>query len=343
MAEAETQFRIYLDYSAFCKNISQRRQPARPEMRFPFNLRENREFDCVGFGTNAVDFLIRVPRYPEFDSKIELSDYSQLAGGEIATAMVGLSRLGMKAAYAGRFGKEPTGDFGIASLAEEGVDVRFAEQIDGAATQIAFIVIDERNGERTVIWKRDPKLAYSVEEAPLEAAKIGKVLHFTPHDTAACIRLAREARAHGTIVSIDIDNVFEGIDELLPLVDILIGSSDFVEKATGVQDKQSGLKILAERYGCPVAGVTLGENGSLVHCGGDFFANPGFEVPGGCMDTTGAGDSFRAGFIFGLLKGEEVEAAAQSANAVAALKCRAVGARTSLPTEPELEEFMEQG
>ncbi|MCO6509977.1 MAG: carbohydrate kinase family protein [Aridibacter famidurans] len=312
-------------------------------MRFPFDLRDDREFDCVGFGTNAVDFLIRVPEYPEFDSKVELSDYSQLAGGEIATAMVGLSRLGMRTAYAGRFGKEPTGEFGISSLADEGVDVRFAEQIEGAATQIAFIVIDERNGERTVIWKRDPKLAYSEEEAPIEAARIGKVLHFTPHDTAACIRLAREAKAHGTIVSIDIDNVFEGIDELLPLVDILIGSSDFILKATGEEDKRAGLAKLNEKYGCPVAGVTLGDRGSLVYCGGEFFESGGFVVPGGCKDTTGAGDSYRAGLIYGLLKGMSVEDAARSANAVAALKCRAVGARTSLPTEPELKRMIEQG
>lgn len=311
-------------------------------MRFPLDLPENREFDCVGFGTNAVDFLIRVPRYPEFDSKVELSDYIQAAGGEIATAMAGLSRLGMRTAYAGRFGAEPTGDFGIDSLRKEGVDVRFAEQIEGAVTQIAFIVIDERNGERTVIWKRDPKLAYSGDEAPLEAARIGKILHFTPHDTEACIRLAREAKSHGTIVSIDIDNFFEGIDELLPLVDILIASSDFIERATGTRDKQDGLQELAERYGCPVTGVTLGESGSLMQCGGKFFESRGYDVPGGCKDTTGAGDSFRAGFIYGLLKGMEVEEAARSANAVAALKCRAVGARTSLPTESELQDILEQ-
>ncbi|MCU0238816.1 MAG: hypothetical protein MUC29_05185, partial [Pyrinomonadaceae bacterium] len=65
-------------------------------MKFPFVLAENREFDAVGFGTNAVDFLIVVPEYPQFDSKVELVDYQQLAGGEIASTMFGLRRLGMK-------------------------------------------------------------------------------------------------------------------------------------------------------------------------------------------------------------------------------------------------------
>lgn len=312
-------------------------------MKFPFELPEQREFGVLGFGTNAVDFLIRVPRYPEFDSKIELTDYIQAAGGEIATAMVGLRRLGIRTAYAGRFGKEPTGDFGIKSLADEGVDVRFAEQIEGAVTQIAFIIIDVRNGERTVIWKRDPLLAYSEDEAPVEAVGLAQVLHFTPHDTRACIRLATEAKERGTIVSIDIDNVFEGIEELLPLVDVLIASAEFPAKLTGEKDPRQGLIGLQEKYGCPVVGLTLGEEGSLLRCGGEFIETRGFAVPGGCKDTTGAGDSFRAGLIYGLLSGMSVEESAAAANAVAALKCRAVGARTSLPTEPELSELLEQG
>lgn len=309
-------------------------------MKFPFELPGPREFDAVGFGTNAVDFLIRVPHYPEFDSKVEITDYTQAAGGEIATAMVGLSRLGLKTAYAGRFGKEPTGDFGIRSLADEGVDVRFAEQIEGAVTQIAFILIDERNGERTVIWKRDEKLRYSADEAPSDAARIGRVLHFTPHDTEACVRLANEARRHGTIVSIDIDNVFEGIDDLLPLVHILIASAEFAERITGESAHREALRALQVKYGCPVAGVTLGEKGSLVLTEDQFVESPGFEVPGGCKDTTGAGDSFRAGFLYGLLRGMSVEESARAANAVAALKCRAIGARTSLPDRNELDDLV---
>ena len=163
-------------------------------MKFPLDLPANRKFDVVGFGTNAVDYLISVPVYPPFNSKIELTDYQQLAGGEIATAMVGLQRLGMKTAYVGRFGDDQAGNFGFDSLRDEGVDVRFVEQIENAKTQIAFIIIDERNGERTVIWHRDKRLAYTKTDVPVESAALGKVLHLTPHDTEACIILARKAK-----------------------------------------------------------------------------------------------------------------------------------------------------
>ncbi len=309
-------------------------------MKFPFTLAENKQFDVVGFGTNAVDFLIQVPEYPAFNSKIELSGYVQLAGGEVATAMVGISRLNFKTAYVGRFGTDREGDFGLQTLVDEKVDVTYAEKISGAKSQIAFIVVDERSGERTVIWHRDKLLAYDETDAPVNVAALGKVLHLTPHDTRACLEMARRAKVENTIVSVDIDNVFEGVGELLPLVDVLISSAEFPEKIVGIRDKKESLRQIKSRFGCAIVGMTLGETGSLVLCENEFVETRGYQVPNGCKDTTGAGDAFRVGFLYGLLKGETVEIAARMANAVAALKCRELGARTSLPTSAELLNFV---
>lgn len=309
-------------------------------MKFPFESAADKQFDAVGFGTNAVDFLIRVPEYPEFNSKIELSDYIQLAGGEAATTMAGLARLDLKTAYVGRFGADAEGDFGLRTLREENVDVRFTEQIPNAKTQIAFIVIDERSGERTVIWHRDKLLAYDEREAPIETAALGKILHLTPHDARACLLMARTAKAEKTIVSIDVDNIFDGINELLPQIDVLISSAEFPEKLVGIRDREKSLREIKARFGCAIVGMTLGENGSLILCADEFVETKGFKVPNGCKDTTGAGDAFRVGFLYGLLKGESIEFAARAANAVAALKCRALGARTSLPAEKELLDFI---
>ena len=311
-------------------------------MQFPFNLKQESAFDVVGFGTNAVDFLIQVPRYPEFNSKIELTDYVQAAGGEIATAMVGLQRLGLRTSYIGRFGSDAAGDLGLDSLRKEGVDLTHAEQINGALTQIAFIIIDERSGERTVIWKRDEKLRYTESDVPLAVASDAKVVHFTPHDVRACQRLAEAARAGGAIVSIDIDNIFDDVEKLLESVDIIIASSDFPARLFGEGDTRDLLRKLQDRFGAPVVGVTLGDAGSLLLCNGEFIETNGFPVPGGCADTTGAGDSFRAGLIYGLVTGESVEESARMANAVAALKCRSVGARTALPTPDELNSLLKK-
>ncbi len=309
-------------------------------MRFPFDIKHGKTFDAVGFGTNAVDYLIRVPNYPEFNSKVELSEYIQAPGGEVASTMAGLSRLGLLTAYAGRFGSDDSGRFGMHSLQDEGVNIEFAESIEGARTQIAFIVIDEASGERTVIWQRDALLAYHSDDAPLDAATAGSVLHMTPHDAGACTRMATAAKNAGTIISTDIDNVFDGMESLLPMVDILITSFTVPEKLTGLVEQERALESMHEKFGCPIIGMTLGESGSLLFCEGQFIRSQAYAVPGGCKDTTGAGDAFRVGLLYGLINELAIEESAKAANAVAALKCRAIGARTALPTEAELRSFL---
>lgn len=311
-------------------------------MRFPFQIPAAADLDAVGFGTNAVDHLICVPQYPEFNSKVELNAYEWTAGGEVASTMAGLRRLGLSTAYAGRFGDDAAGKLGIGSLTDEGVDMRYAEVVTGAETQLAFIVIDDRSGERTVIWRRDKKLAYSADDAPVEAAARGRVLHLTQHDTAACIRMSQAAKNNNAIVSIDIDNVVDGVGDLLPLVDVCIASAEFPQRLLGISDHKTALIELASRFGCAVTGLTLGEAGSLFYCGGSFIETPGFAVPGGCVDTTGAGDAFRTGFLYGMLTGESVEDSTAIANAVAALKCRSLGARAALPTTDELKTLLKK-
>jgi sulfofructose kinase len=309
-------------------------------MHFPLKLAADKPYDAVGFGLNAVDHLIVVPEYPAFDTKMRLLEHTQSAGGQTATAMVALRRLGLKTAYAGRFGSDAEGTFGLKTLQDDDVNVDFAEVIEGARNQIAFITIDARSGERTILWDRDDKLAYKRDEAPVEFGSKGKVLHLDAHDPPACVRLAQVARETGTIVSADIDNVYEGLPELLPLVDILIGSKEFPARVTGVADERAALVELNARYGCALVGMTVGAAGAVVYCEGSFIESPGFEARGGCRDTTGAGDAFHAGFLYGFLTGDDIETSLKFGNAVAAIKCSALGARTALPTRAELEEFL---
>src|SRR5262252_7389946 len=108
----------------------------RVTMRVPFNLPSNREFDAVGFGLNAVDHLLVVSEYPAFDTKVRFMQYERAAGGQTASAMVALQRLGLKTAYAGRFGSDEDGRFGLRSIEHEGVNLDFVETIAGAKNQV---------------------------------------------------------------------------------------------------------------------------------------------------------------------------------------------------------------
>ena len=309
-------------------------------MHFPLGLPAKKPFDAVGFGLNAVDHLIVVPEYPAFDTKMRLLQHKQSAGGQTASAMVALRRLGLKTAYAGRFGSDPEGLFGFQTLKDDDVNVEFAQVIEGAQNQIAFITIDVRSGERTIVWDRDERLAYKRQEAPVEFGPLGKILHLDAHDPPACVRVAQAARETGTIVSADIDNVYEGLPELLPLIDIMIGSKEFPGRVTGIADPRTALVELKARYGCAITGMTVGAAGAVVYIDGTFIESPGLVAPGGCRDTTGAGDAFHGGFLYGFLTGEDLETSLKLGNAVAAIKCSALGARTALPTKSELDSFL---
>ena len=311
-------------------------------MRFPFNVPVEREFDAAGFGVNAVDHLIVVPYYPENDSTTQMVEHRQGAGGQTASAIVALQRLGLRTAYAGRFGSDSEGSFGLQSLKDEGVDVEFAEVMEDAHTQVGYIIIEAKRGERTVIWDRDELLAYTPDDAPVELAAKARVIHLDSHDPPACARMARAARAAGTVVSADIDNVYEGLPELLPLIDVLISSKEFPGLLTGMADAHAALLEIKARYGCALVDFTKGGRGAMVLCEGEFLETPAFQVPGGCVDTTGAGDAFHGGFLYGLLQGEEIETSLKTGCAVAALSCRALGARTGLPTRDELIAFLKE-
>jgi sulfofructose kinase len=311
-------------------------------VRFPFRIPDRREFDAVGFGLNAVDHLVVVPAYPAFDTKTRFIEHAQAAGGQTASAMVALQRLGMRTAYSGRFGSDAEGRFGLATLEDEGVNVSRAEVIDGARTQVAFIIIDARTGERTIIWDRDEHLAYEAEDAPADFAARGRVLHIDAHDPLACACLAREAREAGAIVSADIDNVYPGLEELLPHIDILISSCEFPRRLNGITDERAALVEVKTRMRADaVVGMTLGARGAVLYHDGRFIECPAFAVSGGCRDTTGAGDAFHAGFLYAMLNSASIEDSMRAGCATAALKCRNLGARAGLPTPEELTKLLD--
>ena len=159
-------------------------------------------------------------------------------------------------------------------MKDDDVNVEFAEIVEGARNQIAFITVEARSGERTIVWDRDDRLAYKPEEAPAEFGSLGRVLHLDAHDPPACVRVAQAARASGTIVSADIDNVYEGLPELLPLIDILIGSKEFPRRVTGIIDARAALVELKARYGCALVGMTIGAAGAVVYGDGSFIESP---------------------------------------------------------------------
>jgi sugar/nucleoside kinase (ribokinase family) len=298
----------------------------------------DRPFDVVGLGLNAVDHIIVVPEYPAFNTKIRLQTASRQPGGQIATALTALARLGCRTRYVGKVGDDDAGNLQLARLAAEGIEHQYVQQIAQARNQIAFIIIDATNGERTIIWDRDERLAISPTELDRAVITSGRVLHLDGHDVAADIQAATWAREAGIPVVIDVDNFYPGADKLLPLIDFLVTSSDFPTRATGIREPRAALVQLKEQSNAYFVAMTLGKEGVLAYHEGEFLSVAGFEID--CRDTTGAGDAFHAGFIFGLLQDLSIIDTLRFANAVAALKCQDYGAQSGLPTLAAVTAFL---
>ena len=307
-------------------------------MDFGIEIPTGKPFDAVALGLNAIDHLIVVPNYPGFNSKVPLISHTLAPGGQCATAMVTLARLGMRASYIGKVGSDDFGRLQIRSLESEGVESTGVIVVQGAESQIAYIIVDQPSGERTVIWHRDDRLMIDADEVDQAAVTSGRALLLDAHNVAASIAAARFARAAGIPTVLDIDNLYRGSDELLPLIDFLISSTSFPLRMTEEPDLRAALKKLKHMTGSLFVAATLGRDGVLAYFQGEYIHSPAFTVE--CRDTTGAGDAFHGGFMYGLLAGLSVEETLRFANGVAGLKCRAIGARTALPTLEEVNQLL---
>jgi sulfofructose kinase len=152
-----------------------------------------------------------------------------------------------------------------------------------------------------------------------------RVLHVDGFDTAAATLAATWAREAGIPVVADLDELYDGLEDLLTNVDYLIVSRDFPTRLMAERDLETALRKMQQRYGSTLTAATLGHEGVLAWDGHHFHHTPAYCVP--VADTTGAGDIFHAGFIYGLLQEWEMERILEFACAAAALNCMSVGAR----------------
>ncbi len=297
--------------------------------------------DVVGFGLNTVDLLAVVGAYPEADSKQPLLDLVERPGGQAATAVTACARLGWRARYVGRFGRDRLGTLARQTLEDDGVDLTRCEDLD-VPQPVSLILVDDQ-GRRTVMWRRAPALNFTPDEVAPEAVTSGRVLLVDCHQTPAATRAAALARAAGVPTVVDVEKVRPRIDALLAEIDVIITARGFPEAYTGVTGLGAALDQLAEHFRPTLVCATLGAEGSLCRIEGREIHTPGFEVP--VVDSTGAGDVFRGGFIAGWLRANPdtpIEQVLTYANAVAALKCRALGARAAIPTRREVEALLRE-
>jgi sulfofructose kinase len=280
--------------------------------------------DVVGVGINATDTIIRLPHFSTLDSKVELLSSDVRPGGQVASAIVACSRWGLSARYVGKIGNDGAGRFQAQEMQREGVEAHWIVA-PNCMSQTSFILVDQHSGERTVLWKRDPKIALQPADLKPEWIHGARVLLVDGHDTEAAAQAARWARDERIPVVGDFDNRYPGVEALLHYVDFAITSKDFPERLTAEPNLLKSLPKISREFKCRLIAATLGRLGVIAWDGVSFLSIPGFQV--NAVDTTGAGDIFHGAFLYGLLHGWQLQETLEFGCVAAALNCTAPGAR----------------
>jgi len=298
---------------------------------------QDRPFDVVGFGVNALDLIAIIDGYPQPDTKVQFQTFDVQGGGVVATAMAACARLGLRARYIGKVGGDFWSHASLKTLAQEGIDVRHVIRDKRSPGHVSIVLADRATGQRTLFFRRPPAYAISPEELNREAMTAGRLLHVDGIDAAAARQAIVWAREAGMRVTMDGERIVPGIEEVWPRVDLLVCNPRFIRGTTGHAATQDGLRELADRGPSRVA-VTLAEDGALGYENGRWVRVPGFRIEP--VDTNGAGDVFHGACAVGELRGWPLTWTLTFANAVAAMKCRILGGRRGIPRLPEVVDFL---
>ena len=296
-------------------------------------------WDVIGIGENSVDSVNLLPGYPQPtgpSAKMRIRERHVLCGGQMATAMCACASLGLRAKYVGVTGTDDNGRRIRAELQGRSVDISDLV-IRDVANRFAVILVDENTGDRMVLWDRDDRLRLRESELPVDALGRTAVVHVDDVDDEVAIRAARLARGAGALVTSDIDRLTPRTGELAAAVTHAIFAQHVPMHLTGLDDTEAALRTLRRTLD-NVMVVTMGEQGASALEGDRFYHEPAFRVH--AVDTTGAGDVFRGGFIYALVNGQPMDQALRTANAAAAVSCTRLGALNGVPTLAEVHELM---
>ncbi len=298
-------------------------------------------FDIVGFGALNVDKLFKVNKFAKAEEEIFVEDYAEACGGSAANTAVGLARLGCKSGYIGKVGCDREGDMLIKDFCNEGVNtdgvIRAKEGKSGSV--LGFV---DKKGARALYINPGVNDTIKLEEVNSRYASQARFLHLTSFVGEQSFQTQKK------LLDIISDNVkisfdpgalyarkgFLNLEPIIRKAYILMPNAIELELLTGEIDYRKGADVIIGK-GVKIAAVKLGGEGCYVTDGHERHRIDPFKVE--VVDTTGAGDAFCAGFLYGLVSNKSLFECGRLGNFVASRCIMKMGARTGLPFSKDLE------
>ena len=294
----------------------------------------------VGVGANVFDTIYRLNTFPKEDSKQGAVTVTECGGGPCATGLVTAAKLGASCAYIGNSSDDGAGEFLRGDFLRYGVDTSFMQTISGTSGFRSCIWLADDSATRTCVFHRGNVPGMNIGSEEAAAIQSAEVLMVDGNDMDAAIQGAKIAKQNGTKVLYDAGGLYEGVENLLPLADILIPSEEFALGHTKADTAEVAAKILFEKYAPEIVVITQGKEGGILYDGKKVQSYPAFLVD--AVDTNGSGDVFHGAFAFAITEKMSYNKACVFSSAVSALKCTKIGAREGVPTFDETINFLKE-
>lgn len=291
-----------------------------------------------GIGACVSDLLLSLPAYPTEDTKVCAENVRTCGGGPVATGLCAAAKLGVSAAFIGDLAGDDAGVFLKNDFLSRNVAVPFVNLIPDTRSFRSVLWLCADKGSRTCVFDRGnvPERPLTEEEKALIAE--AEILMVDGNRLEMALEGAKIAKENGTRVLYDCGGLYEGVEKLLALTDIMIPSEEFALGATGCDSPRRAAEALYKTYSPEIVVVTQGKRGGLLYDGLGTYGYPIY--PAKVVDSNGAGDVFHGAFAAGTIFGLSPLRCCHFSSAVSALKCTGIGARDSVPDFETVREFL---
>lgn len=294
----------------------------------------------VGIGACVFDTLYQVPRYPSEDTKMRAVASKTAGGGPVATGLVAAQKLGIQSAYIGVLADDSGGQFLKSDFERYGVDTAYVEVAAGYRSFASVLWLAADTATRTCVFDKGDLPALSLDDTSLAAIREADLLMVDGNELDAAVEAATVARTSGTKVLYDCGGLYDGVERLLALTDLMIPSEEFALGHTGCTTAEEAAVSLYERYHPEIVVITRGKHGGVLYDGNTLVSYPIYPVE--VVDSNGSGDVFHGAFAAGVCRGYDYVTCCHFASAVSALKCTGIGARESVPSFDTVTLFMKE-
>lgn len=301
-----------------------------------------KKFDVIAIGNANIDLVFKTPRLPKNDDKVVGEKLLEGVGGTVANSACVMGRLGLKVASLSATGTDHYADKILKDFKRFHVSQEFIDIVPDLEANMAIIMLDS-SGEKSLIYVpgKEPKASKTQYEHALSQCQI---VYTMPGDVVEFEKFAGIAHQHQAHVVVDIEphiaDTPEKLNTILTHADVAFFNHDGFKSCVGVEPTKANLAELCQRYQLHTLVVTRGGEGAIAVNQWNTAEHAGYRV--NIVDTTGAGDTFNAAFVYSLIQHDSLEKSLEFACACAAISVGYLGARGAIPTAEQVQAFIQQ-